>query len=473
MSSPPCDKSFCSDYMLLNAEDAKLGDVFKILFSSDIAKRKFVDCPDGTEEPFGRRWIIFVSILVQKLLQATAKPLAAVGSGVEYWLNLLSGNGGFFGLIKNTFKGEVVQPDNESSDYFSFIGNLDRRQQLDPTIIPGEKKYYAALSIMAAKASYENKTHIKSVVEDHWEMNFVDSYDFWNDYQEKATTQAFIMDDKKDTIVVAFRGTEPFDADAWSSDFDLSWYEIHGIGKMHGGFMKALGLIKSKGWPVEQDPGQQETAYYAVKKQLRKLLEANEKAKFVVTGHSLGGALAVLFPAILGLHGDSFLLDRLEGVYTFGQPRVGDDKFGQYMNDLISKHDFTCIRFVYSYDLVPRLPYDDSTLLFKHFGTCIYFNSMYTGKVVEEEPDKNYFSIIWMIPKFFNACWELIRSFIIKYFKGPEYAEGGLLRLFRVIGVLVAGVPAHCPQDYVNSTRLGLSEDVFVYSNGQKILKTQ
>ena len=109
MSSPPCDKSFCSDYMLLNAEDAKLGDVFKILFSSDIAKRKFIDCPDGTEEPFGRRWIIFVSILVQKLLQATAKPLAAVGSGVEYWLNLLSGNGGFFGLIKNTFKGIHVR----------------------------------------------------------------------------------------------------------------------------------------------------------------------------------------------------------------------------------------------------------------------------------------------------------------------------------------------------------------------------
>lgn len=189
------------------------------------------------------------------------------------------------------------------------------------------------------------------------------------------------MEDKKDTIVVAFRGTEPFDADAWSSDVDLSWYELPGIGKIHGGFMKALGLLKSQGWPLEHDSESPETSYYSIRKLLTQLLQKNEKAKFILTGHSLGGALAALFPAILGLHEDSFLLDRLEGVYTFGQPRLGDDKFGQYMNKLIEKHSFNCIRFVYSYDLVPRLPYDDSTLLFKHFGTCVYVNSLYKGKV--------------------------------------------------------------------------------------------
>lgn len=91
--------------MLLNPEDAEFSDVVKILFSSDIAKRKFVDCPDGTKEPLGRRWIIFVSIMAQKFLQSTAKSMAGVGSGVEHWLNLLSGNGGFFGLIMNKFKG--------------------------------------------------------------------------------------------------------------------------------------------------------------------------------------------------------------------------------------------------------------------------------------------------------------------------------------------------------------------------------
>lgn len=476
-SSGSCNKSFCSNYMLLNPEDAAFADVVKILFSDDIAKRRFVDCPAGTHEPLGRRWIIFISILAQKFLQATAKPLAGFGAKVEYWLNLLNGNGGFFRLIMNSFKGKVVEPDTTSESFVSFLGNIDKRVEFDQTAIgSGDKGYYALLSVMASKASYENKKYIESVVQDHWKMDFIGFYDFWNDYQEKATTQAFIMDDKKDTIVVAFRGTEPFDADAWSSDVDLSWYEISGLGKIHGGFMKALGLLKSQGWPPQHDPNRPETAYYAIRKQLTQLLQSNEKAKFIVTGHSLGGALAVLFPAVLGLHGDTFLLDRLEGVYTFGQPRVGDAKLGEYMKQLMEKHSFECIRFVYSYDLVPRLPYDDSTLLFKHFGTCIYFNSLYRGQVVDEEPDKNYFSILWMIPKLVNACFELIRSFLIRYVKGPDYQEGGVLRMFRVMGLMVAGLPAHCTYEYVTSMRLG-SPEVFLSLNsalnGNKTVKMQ
>ncbi|KAL2241674.1 uncharacterized protein LOC105177614 [Sesamum indicum] len=471
-----CNKSFSSNYMLLKPEDAGFLDLAKMLFSSDIGKRKFIDCPEGAREPFGRRWIIFISVMVQKLLQATAKPMAAFGSGVENWLNLLTGNGGLFGLVMNALKGKVVHPDKTSASFLSFIGNIDKRLELDTDISGGDKRYYAVLSVMASKASYENPKYIESIVKDHWQMDFVGSYDFWNDYQEKATTQAFVLEDKNDVIVVAFRGTEPFDADAWSSDFDLSWYELPGAGKIHGGFMKALGLHKNQGWPQEQDDTKPDTAYYAIRKLLKERLQKNDNAKFIVTGHSLGGALAALFPAILSLHEESWLLDRLEGVYTFGQPRVGDEEFGQYMKNIIEKHNINFYRFVYSYDMVPRLPYDDKTLMFKHFGTCIYYNSLYEGKVVAEEPDKNYFSLIWVIPKLINACWELIRSFIIRYTKGADYKEGGLLRMFRVIGILAAGVPNHCPQDYVNATRLG-SPDVFnssvLGSNQPKILKMQ
>ncbi|KAK4409726.1 Lipase [Sesamum angolense] len=401
--------------------------------------------------------------------------MAGLGSRVEYWLNLLSQNGGFFLLILNSFRGNVIYPDKESPSFLSFTGNLDKRVELDSSISIEDERYYAALSVMAAKASYENKNHIQSVVKDHWKMDFLGFYDLWNDFQDKATTQAFILHDKKNTIIVAFRGTEPFDADAWSSDFDISWYEMPGAGKIHGGFMKALGLQKSQGWPSKQDDGKPETAYYAVRRLLKEHLQKNSKSKFIITGHSLGGALAVLFPAILAMHEESALLERVEGIYTFGQPRVGDEKFGEFMKSVIDKYGFKYFRVVYSYDLVPRLPYDDSTFMFKHFGTCIYYNSFYQGKVVGEEPDKNYFSMIWVILKLINAWWELIRSFVITYTKGAEYEEGSLLRMFRVIGLLIAGLPAHFLQDYVNATRLG-SSNVFLpdlTSNGQKVLKMQ
>ncbi|XP_073133047.1 triacylglycerol lipase OBL1-like [Henckelia pumila] len=315
---------------------------------------------------------------------------------------------------------------------------------------------------MASKVSYENENCIRDAVQNHWEMDFLGFYEYWNDYQEKATTQAFAFQDKiNDAIIIAFRGTEPFDADAWRSDIDISWYELPAAGKVHGGFMKALGLQKSLGWPQEQPPSNQETAYYGLRKLLKQTLLNNAKAKFILTGHSLGGALAVLFPAVLALHNESFLLERLEGVYTFGQPRVGDQSFGEFMKKNLEKYDIIYHRYVYSYDMVPRLPFDNSTFLFKHFGTCIYHNSFYKAKIVTEEPDKNYFSILWLIPKIANSLWELIRSFTISYTKGSEYKETTVFRFLRVMGLFAAGIPAHFPPDYVNATRLA-SPDLFL-----------
>ena len=229
----------------------------------------------------------------------------------------------------------------------------------------------------------QTKPSFFSLIANHWitTINGVSA-----DFQQKLTTQGFMLHDKNadpDIIVVAFRGTEAFDADAWCTDFDISWYEFPGIGKIHGGFMKALGLLMDGGWPPEfkQGAGGQPIAYYTIREKLKQLLEQNEKTKFILTGHSMGGAIAALFPAVLAMHEETRLLDRLEGVYTFGQPRVGDGEFKRFMESQMQKHGFKYVRFVYCNDVIPRLPIDDSTFLFKHFGTCVYYNSCYYGKV--------------------------------------------------------------------------------------------
>lgn len=153
------------------------------------------------------------------------------------------------------------------------------------------------------------------------------------------------------------------------------------VGKVHAGFSRALGLQKN-GWPKEIITIGRQYAYYTIRQKLRDMLAKDKNLKFILTGHSLGGAIAALFPAILAVHGEDELLDKLQGVYTFGQPRIGDEEFGEFMKDMMRKHGIEYQRFVYNNDMVPRVPFDDKVLFaYKHYGSCNYFNSLYKGKV--------------------------------------------------------------------------------------------
>ncbi|KAJ6826878.1 uncharacterized protein M6B38_370880 [Iris pallida] len=169
----------------------------------------------------------------------------------------------------------------------------------------------------------------------------------------------------------------------------------------------------------------------------------------------LGRALSALFPVVLKLHGEDGILERIKGVYTFGQPRVGDGQLGKFAESILDSPKRRYFRFVYSNDLVPRVPFDDNTWLFKHFGKCLYYDSMYRGQEVHEEPNENYFASEYFIPKHLDATWELARSFGIGHVRGPDYHESLMMRMMRAMGLLIPGLPCHSPQDYNNLTRLG------------------
>ncbi|XP_068638486.1 triacylglycerol lipase OBL1-like [Aristolochia californica] len=452
---------FWDDYLVLKPLGGGLRDLFQLLFSSNVSRNNYIESPEGaTLEGAKRRMLLLISILLQKTILFTKKPMLWVGFCIEFWLNLVSENKNFLTLLFNMIRGKLKLPDQKSPTFRSVVGHVDDRLELDKTIKYGDGRYLAALSVMAAKLVYENEAFIEQTVNGNWKMEFIKFFDCWDDYQEAPSTQAFMFCDKledPDLVVVAFRGTEPFDANAWCTDIDFSWYELPEIGKVHGGFMKALGLQKQGGWPkeAEQHNPPRTFAFYAIKEKLEEILERHKQARFVLTGHSLGGALAVLFPAILAIHGDEWMLERMDSVYTFGQPRVGDEKFGEFVMQHCFKGRRGYYRFVYSNDIVPRLPYDDKTLLFKHFGTCLYYDSLYNGQIVTEEPNKNYFSPWSMLPRHMNAVWELLRSFIIGYRWGIDYREGWFLRFLRVFGFIFPGLLDHNPQDYVNLTRLG------------------
>ncbi|KAK2452580.1 triacylglycerol lipase OBL1 [Trifolium repens] len=448
------------DYLLLNSHEASVVDLVSLLFSSNLSNRRFIDCPQGLEARlFRQRWLLFTSVVAQKILVAIDPFLKMLGDMLELFLNRLSSNGGFLKLFFNFLKGKMITPERSSAEYLSVLGHLDTRVDLDKTIHHKDAKYKALLSIMASKFSYENEQFISNAVTNHWGMEFLGLYSFWNDYQKHASTKAMIVQDTKsepNLIVVAFRGTTPFDAEQWKTDVDISWYDLPNVGKVHGGFMKALGLHENGGWPKEIDEsGKHHYAYYTIREELRAMLRENEDAKFILTGHSLGGALAILFVSMLIFHEEEVLLDKLEDVYTFGQPRVGDEMFGEFMKSKLKRYDVRYLRYVYSNDMVPRIPYDDKSLFFKHFSPCLYFNILYQGQILEEEPNKNYFSVFWVIPKILNAVWEVIRGFLLPLIAGREYKQNLFMTLFRLVGLIIPGLPAHSPADYINAARLG------------------
>ena len=89
--------------------------------------------------------------------------------------------------------------------------------------------------------------------------------------------------------------------------------------------------------------------YNAISENMESLLLALntlEYKKLFVTGHSLGGALAIVFSAAVCYANDIFV----DEVVTFGQPRVGDTAFSVYCDER-----FPVQRYINKTDIVPRL----------------------------------------------------------------------------------------------------------------------
>lgn len=170
--------------------------------------------------------------------------------------------------------------------------------------------------------------------------------------------QGFVAGDSK-KIIIAFRGSESLGDWKTNADFFKErWAEESGSGKVHGGFYDALSAI-----------------WEGLVGEIRHL-RTNEQSIWL-TGHSLGGALAIIAAATLHVQKAKNGFET-NGVYTFGQPRVGDADFADFYDSRLGNKTY---RVVNNNDIVTRIP--QQSMGYSHADRLLYFSE--EGKLYSDD----------------------------------------------------------------------------------------
>ncbi|KAJ9075003.1 hypothetical protein DSO57_1000943 [Entomophthora muscae] len=169
---------------------------------------------------------------------------------------------------------------------------------------------------------------------------------YYNPYNK--TRVLLLVDSKRKEIILAFRGTK-HSLKNWR--LNLSFRKTQFIaGKVHSGFNQVAQHLKG---------------YYIEK--LKSHLIAHPDYTLVITGHSLGGAAALLSAAIL--QAELKINWSLIRLITYGQPRVGDKEFATWFN----AQPLCKIRVVNEDDPVPHTP--PMFMNFQHTHTEMFINN--------------------------------------------------------------------------------------------------
>lgn len=160
------------------------------------------------------------------------------------------------------------------------------------------------------------------------------------EFFEKDGAQAYAFTSDTD-LVIACRGTEPNEWNDIRADLDAATAVAETMGRVHRGFKSEVDDL----WPL-----------------LEKALKNNDK-KLWFTGHSLGGAMATICAGRCLL---SHINSVPEQIFTFGSPRVGDERY-------INHAKVNYLRWVNNNDIVTRVP--PNWMGYQHTGTEMYLNA--------------------------------------------------------------------------------------------------
>ena len=196
--------------------------------------------------------------------------------------------------------------------------------------------------------------------------------------------------------VIAFRGTACLRD--WLTDLDCKLRPMVYDGlRVHEGFRAAAGSIRERvagavGW---------------------------WKGPVFLTGHSLGGALAQLVAWWLEVNDHP-----VQGVYTFGSPRVGNGEWARsYAKSWVQLYDLPLSRRTYRVvleeDIVPRVP--GVLMGYRHAGREYFLPSIGSGRL---DPP------LWL--KLVSDAWGTYRDW--RRGRVAQLADHGLSRYLEALG---------------------------------------
>ncbi|CDS05303.1 hypothetical protein LRAMOSA07832 [Lichtheimia ramosa] len=225
---------------------------------------------------------------------------------------------------------------------------------------------------------------------------------------------AFIVA-KGDDILLVFRGTNPLNFQNYITNIHMGMIGINDVdgaamGHVHKGFWRALGEPEVKrrdtpatvqielngvslyrtvasalqacykilqfltlnvfhhvtdpvdsSWMGHDTDVKSHSMFYQAERYILHLMATRrtKSTRLFITGHSLGGALGTIFLAKM-LQSKSKVLEHFGGLYTFGQPKIGDAGFAKGFDTLIEHkifhHVYNNGNASLTLDIVPRVP---------------------------------------------------------------------------------------------------------------------
>lgn len=311
---------------------------------------------------------------------------------------------------------------------------------------------------------------------------------------------AYIVERENDIFLI-FRGTSPLNIQNFVTDFNIGMMDVRtpsgvSMGKVHRGFWEAMGescpapaqrsttlqvqlssaslyrtitstvqaaaeigkfaidqLLHHVSDPIDNswigyDIDIRHHSMYAqaegwIMELINRQQESISKKRFYVGGHSLGGALGTIFVAKM-IQSESPLLRHFAGMYTFGQPKVGDAEFSRAFYPEISCKIF---HHAYNNDIVARVPpwfYNYQTPP----GTLVFIDSAHQMTLYPPDPRTN--EPVPVRPISYIHLSGLLNSNVIR-----RLAHESWLRvLFRLLFPFFLN--DHFPSDYCAGIRQGL-----------------